>query len=150
MSFKARFYLIVALLAFVTLVVGGFGLYVMSNMYYDMRQETKLAFKVSMLKDIRMEIQNTLINVREMVLSTDVAEMQGYKSEIDLAIKNRIDPLLAQVPVTPEEQQAFSMLTREWGTHKKIIERIYDSVITNADTFAVKLSFGDSLKYWSA
>ena len=148
MSFKARIYAIVAVLAAVALIVGGYGLYAMNRIDAAMRVETDVAYRVSQLKDIRSEMQNVLIGVREIVLSTDAEHMKKEKASLDQLVATVIDPGINSFQIEPADAAKWRTLQELWTKHKDIVERIYANTYANTEFYAETLSIGDSMKYW--
>lgn len=148
MALKSRIYMIVAALICVAVIVGGVGIYAMRNIFVAVEEASNLANRVSELKDIRSEIQNALILVREMVIAQDTNRKNIEKAAIDKLIAEWIDPHMNQFPIFPEEQQAYQDLKTQWAKHKDIVARIYENTSANSDVYASALSTGDELSYY--
>ncbi|MCC8180267.1 MAG: MCP four helix bundle domain-containing protein, partial [Planctomycetes bacterium] len=149
MSFKSRVYSMVAVLVVVAVVISLVGVLSMTNIHDAMIREMSLASSVSQMKSVQVDIQNALINTREIVLSDDPDYMRTQKSELDRLVRDEIDPALAALTVSPQDQGKLDELRRLWTSHKDIVERIYANTIVNSDVLASRLSLGDSIQYWS-
>ena len=148
MALKSRIFSIVLCLVLVALVIGGVGIFAMRNIYNAMEVEASISHRVSLLKDIRSEMQNVLISVREIVISTDSATMKKEKESVDKLASEFIDPQLNTLAVEPEQAAELQQLKALWAKHKGIVNRIYDNTYANTSSYATALSTGDSLKYW--
>lgn len=147
-SMKARIYLIVTILMVVAIAIAVVGLVAMNSIYKAMENETSIVERVSALKDVRSEMQDVLIRVREMVISTDAAEMAREKTAIDELANKQIDPVLNAIVVDPKDAANLQRLRELWTRHKEIVGRIYDNTYANTSAYATRLATGDSLKYW--
>ena len=148
MSFKMRIYSIVAILIAVALIIGGVGLYAMQRINATMEMEMDIAYRVSQLKDIRSEMQNVLIGVREIVLTDSPQQMRSEKEKLDTLVTTVIDPAFASFQVEPADAEKWKNLQQLWTRHKDIVERIYTNTSANTDFFATNLAAGDSQRYW--
>ncbi len=148
MSFKSKIYTIVAILILVAVVVVGVGLYAMNNIQTALERQTYMAFQLSKLKDIKTDLLNVLISVREIVISEDEGYMRQEKAKLDKLVKEKIDPELASFNVTGANLERWKKLQETWAKHKEIVEKIYANTYANTDFYAAKLSNGDSLTYW--
>lgn len=150
MSFKARIYLIVLILVIVAIFIGVVGIYAMLSINDSIEEEAHHSRQVSNLKDIRSDMQNVLIGVREMVLSPDVEYKNQQKADIDNLATNRIDARFADFKASPEDTANWENLRSTWDKHKGIVERIYDNTRANTKAYAAALASGDSLHFWNS
>ena len=148
MSLKGRIYFIVALLIAVALAIGVVGILAMNRIYKAMEYEANITERVSALKDIRFQMQNVLISVREMVISEDATEMAREKSSVDNLVTTIIDPALRELQVEPKDADSLRRLQDLWAKHKEIVQRIYENTYANTSSYATRLATGDSLRYW--
>ena len=148
MALKSRIYTIVVCLIFVALVIGAVGIYAMRNIYRAMEVETSISHRVSVLKDVRSEMQNVLISVREMVISSDAQQMQSEKNSIDKLAAEIIDPQLNGLRVQQSNQAELQRLKDLWEKHKGIVQRIYENTYANTSSYASRLAMGDGYNYW--
>ena len=88
LTLKARVYCIVICLLFVAVLIGCVGIYAMRTLYAAMGMQAEVTLHVSLLKDVRSEMQNVLISVREMVLTPSAADKAREKLQIDKRIKD--------------------------------------------------------------
>lgn len=149
MSLKARIYLVVVILIAVSCIIGFVGLFAMRNIYVAMEREGELAKRVSQFKDIRSEIQNVLIGVREIIITTDADVMKREKSALNTLVTATIDPQLADIQVDADAVPKVQKLKELWGRHKEIVERIYSNTLANTSVYAATLVTGSSHEYWS-
>ena len=150
MSFRKRIYIIVALLIILAVFIGGVGIYSLSNIHKSMQREAMLAGRVSQLKDIKSQMQDVLISVREIVLSPDVQDMQQEKAILDQVTTEKIDAALASMQVDPQDQADWTALQQTWNKHKQIVERIYANSLANTKAYAAELAAGDSMNFWGS
>ena len=148
MSLKARIYVIVACLIIVAVIIGGVGINAMSDINSAMKMESVVFERVSLIKDIRSEMQNVLISVREMVISTDGKTMQAEKSRVDKLASEFIDPQLAKLEVDPSQADELRNLKTLWTKHKEIVQRIFENTYANTSSYATQLAVDSSLDYW--
>ncbi len=148
MTFKSRIYVIVAILLLVAVVIGSVGIVSMRSINEAMVFQTDLASKVSLLKDIKSEIQNAIIAVNEIIISNDESDMKRRKADVDKLVNEYIDPHLAKFQVLPQDQENWNNFLKLWTKQKEIIERVYTLTLANTDHLAVTLSMGGSLAYW--
>ncbi|MCD7896577.1 MAG: methyl-accepting chemotaxis protein [Planctomycetaceae bacterium] len=125
MSFKHKIYGVIGLLVLVTLFIAGSGLLATSRINTQLGAVTDATNNVSHLKDLKSEMQDVLISVREIVLSPDPGGAAGEKESLDRHVAN-IDNVLRTTMVSPESVQLWASLTNEWNKHKEIVGRIYD------------------------
>ncbi len=147
MSFKVRIYGIVALLIFLTVLATGFGLYAMYSIDGAMNEEIRLAAAVSAFKDIKSDMQDVLISVREIVLAPTMEEKQAEKKKLDQTVAE-IDAAFANPPETRGVENEWAALQELWTKHKGIVERIYRESEANTKVYAAALASGDSMTFW--
>lgn len=150
MSLKSRIYLVVVILIAVSCVIGFVGLYAMNNIYVAMEREADLSKRVSQFKDIRSDIQNVLIGIREIIISPDANVMAKEKANIDTLVASTIDPQLASIQVDSDTMPNVQKLRDLWNKHKEIAQRIYTNTYENTSTYAARLVTGSSHAYWSS
>lgn len=150
MSFKGRIYTIVAVLIFVAIVIGGVAYYALNRIHQAIELETEFASKVSTIKDLRSEMQNVLISVREIVLNDNPEQMKQEKAAIDKLVAEKIDPGLAAFEVMPKDQGSWRELQALWTKHKDIVNRIYTNTYANTDVIAMNITMNGSVNYWNA
>ena len=150
MSFKARIYFVVLILVVVALFIGGVAFYAMRSINDTVEEESRASRLVSDIKDIRSDMQNVLINVREMVLSPNADYKRQQKTDIDSLAGSRIDARLANFTVEPEDAANWNALRDTWNKHKGIVEKIYNDTYANTKSYAADLAAGDSLKFWNS
>ncbi len=148
MALRSRIFLIVAELIAVAVIIGAVGIYAMRNIYDAMELETTIANRVSLLKDIRSEMQNVLVEVREVIINTDAKSMEASKALTDKIVNDFIDPQLAAMQVDPSDQADLNKLRELWTKHKDIVQRIYDKAYANTTECASTLATHGGLDYW--
>lgn len=148
MTFKKRIYIIVGILITLGLAIAGVGFYAMQNMHRSIETETRMAFSVSTLKDLRSNVQDVLIRIREITLSDDEQQMKEEKNILDSDIREKIDPIFANFQILPQNKERWSTLKDTWTKHKDIAERIYTNTLANTSMIAATMAMGGSLEYW--
>lgn len=150
MSFKGRIYTIVAVLLLVAVIIGGVAYYALNRIHQAIELESEFASKVSTLKDLRSEMQNVLIGVREIILNEVPEQMKQEKAVIDKLVAEKIDPELATFEVMPKDQESWRQLQALWTKHKDIVGRIYENTYANTDAVAYNITMNGSVNYWTA
>jgi methyl-accepting chemotaxis protein len=148
MTFKSRIYVIVAILLVVALGVGGAGIYFMRGINAAMEFQTDLVTRVSMLKDIKSEIQNVVIGINEVIQTDSADDMKQRKAAVDKLATEYIDPQLAGFQVLPNDQEHWNNFLKLWAKQKDILERVFALTFYNTDYLAMTLSMEGSLAYW--
>lgn len=110
MSFKHRIYVIAGLLIAVAIIIGAVGIVSMRSIHQAMEVETDIAMKVSTLKEVRSDMWNALLAMREIVLADDMEEMRKEKASVDHIIANEVDPIFAEFEVMPQDQEKWNKL----------------------------------------
>ncbi|GEM_PF-710110 len=148
MSMKMRIYMIVMCLSVVAVIISLVGIYALNNIFGALQYQNGITTEVNRIKDLRSEMQDVLIGVREMVISTDSNQMKQEMDNINKLASERIDPQLNSMQVEPKDVPVLNSLKATWNKHKEIVGRIYDNTYANTSFYATRLATGDSLKYW--
>ena len=126
MSFKTKIYSLVALFIVAALFIGGSGLFAIRNIDDNMQSALVLSENVSNLKDLKSEMQDTIISIREIVLSPTPGGEPGEKQKLDNSVA-LIDNHMANLTVIPESASQWNALNAEWVKHKEIVGRVYQA-----------------------
>lgn len=138
MSFKSKIYAIVALLIFLAVFIGGVGIFAMTRINHSIENAIHYTNNVSSLKDLKSEMQDVLINVREMVLAPTAEMASEEKANIDRSV-GVINAALDNIQVTGQSAALWSSLRNDWEKHQEIVGRIYANTIAGNKDMAFRI-----------
>jgi Methyl-accepting chemotaxis protein len=138
MSFKSKIYAIVALLIFLAVFIGGVGIFAMTRINHSIENAIHYTNNVSDLKDLKSEMQDVLINVREMVLAPTAEMATEEKASIDQSV-GVINSALDRIQVSPQSSSLWASLQNEWAKHQEIVGRIYANTVAGNQDVAFRV-----------
>ena len=146
-SIKKQIYAIVLMLMVMAVVICVTGLFAMTGIKEAMDDINITAVRLADIDDAAAEINEVIIGVREILLTSDPAKKEDDKRELEQKVAE-IDAKMKHIESVTRLHDEWAALQKEWESHKVIVNNIISLSMENTTVRATRLSNGQVGGYW--
>ncbi|UQZ90125.1 hypothetical protein C4J81_13315 [Deltaproteobacteria bacterium Smac51] len=148
-SIKKQIFTIIILMTIVAIIICAAGIYAMMGIRGAVDEINFAARRSSDIEDVATDINEVIIAVREVVLSSSFEKKQADSKDLEVKAAD-IDRKMKEIGAVTRLQQEWNALEAEWEKHKGIVNNIVNLSLEDSTAKATEFSETVSSEYWNS